>query len=76
MKEHFLKRIFDFLFSIPGRIPWSPRRRWDFENMKTDHQDFRIPNELVLGKKLKMKPYKMGYSNDTLAYRKKVKDIY
>ena len=28
------------------------------------------------GKKLKMKPYKMGYSNDTLAYRKKVKDIY
>ena len=22
--------------------------------MKTDHQDFRIPNELVLGKKLKM----------------------
>ena len=28
------------------------------------------------GKKLKMKPYKMGYSNDTLAYRKKVKNIY
>ena len=31
-----------------------PRRRWDLENIKTDHQDFRIPNELVLGKKLKM----------------------
>ena len=28
-----------------------PRRRWDLENMKTDHQDFRIPNELLLGKK-------------------------
>ena len=32
--------------------------------------------EMLKGKKLKMKPYKMGYSNDTLAYRKKVKDIY
>ena len=35
------------------------RKNWegdvlDLENMKTDHQDFRIPNELVLGKKLKM----------------------
>ena len=29
-----------------------PRRRWDLENMKTDHQDSRIPNELLLGKKL------------------------
>lgn len=28
------------------------------------------------GKKLKAKPYKMGYSPDTLAYRTKVKDIY
>jgi len=28
------------------------------------------------GKKLKMKPYKMGHSADTLAYTKKVKDIY
>lgn len=28
------------------------------------------------GKKLKMKPYKMGHSADTLAYKKKVKDIY
>jgi len=28
------------------------------------------------GKKLKMKPYKMGHSGDTLAYTKKVKDIY
>ena len=28
------------------------------------------------GKKLKAKPYKMGHSADTLAYRKKVKDIY
>jgi hypothetical protein len=28
------------------------------------------------GKKLKAKPYKMGHSADTLAYRTKVKDIY
>ena len=27
------------------------------------------------GKKLKQKPYKMGHSADTLAYRNKVKDI-
>ena len=29
-----------------------PRRRWDLGNMKTDHQDSRIPNELLLGQKL------------------------
>ena len=29
-----------------------PRCRWDFKNMKNDHQDSRIPDQLLIGKKL------------------------
>ena len=29
-----------------------PRRRWDLENMKNDHQNSRIPNELLIGQNL------------------------
>lgn len=32
--------------------------------------------KIFKGKKLRAKPYKMGHSADTLAYRNKVKDIY
>tara|TARA_B100000989_G_scaffold292883_1_gene269459 strand:- start:112 stop:375 length:264 start_codon:yes stop_codon:yes gene_type:complete len=32
--------------------------------------------KIFKGKKLKQKPYKLGYSPETLSYRKKVKDIY
>ena len=32
--------------------------------------------KIFKGKKLRAKPYKMGHSADTLAYKNKVKDIY
>ena len=31
-----------------------PGRRSDLEHMKTDRQNFRMPNEVLLGKKLRM----------------------
>ena len=47
-----MKTISGFFIFHPGQDGLVLRHRWNLENMKTDHQDFRISNELVIGKKL------------------------
>ena len=51
-KAFFENHFLDFFIFHPSQdclVSWG---RWDLEKMKNDHQDSRVPDELLLGEKL------------------------